>query len=158
MATLAEWTPLSTKARRRQTSVLFLGCLLVRHSLSFRRFFFFFNFIPPSVAESIRDRIYSEKTDVWAFGATICEIWTGGAKPYEHTLEELNNFVDLALKIRDAGLTPLADLSIVLQDRGIESPPAWLLKILQACFQQEPDERPSFSEIEEMIKDSSPGS
>eukprot|EP00960_Hanusia_phi_P007155 203594-Hanusia_phi.AAC.1 len=39
--------------------------------------------------ESIRRRQYSEKSDVWAFGVTMWEIWTYAEIPYGHLSEDL---------------------------------------------------------------------
>lgn len=60
--------------------------------------------------QAIKSRTYSEASDVWAFGATICEILTGQL-PYP----DMENLADIAVAVRDSGLTPLAELKNTLK-------------------------------------------
>jgi serine/threonine protein kinase len=84
------------------------------------------------------NREYSMKSDVWSFGCVVYEI-VQGEEPHLRLSEDLLN---LALQIRDQGLTP-----------GVpdNSPPV-LRSVMEACWRQDPAERPTFSELLKMLK------
>eukprot|EP01122_Echinamoeba_exundans_P010757 TRINITY_DN4092_c0_g1_i1.p1 TRINITY_DN4092_c0_g1~~TRINITY_DN4092_c0_g1_i1.p1 ORF type:complete len:1750 (-),score=239.11 TRINITY_DN4092_c0_g1_i1:2239-7488(-) len=86
--------------------------------------------MPP---ESLRDRIYSEKSDVWAFGVTILEIVTA-EDPYPG-----KDLLQIATGVRDGGLTP--------EDQIPKDCPDYLRELMEMCWAQQPSDRPTFSDI-----------
>jgi serine/threonine protein kinase len=108
--------------------------------------------VPWMAPEQLRDRLYSEKSDVWAFGATVVEILTAGAKPYISRDAQLPSLADLALAIRDSGLTPLDCLDETITQFGLPAPPSWILELLPLVFAQDPVDRPSFHQITIKLK------
>ncbi|KFO85224.1 Tyrosine-protein kinase Mer, partial [Buceros rhinoceros silvestris] len=81
--------------------------------------------------ESLADRIYTAKSDVWAFGVTMWEIATRGMTPYpgvqNHEIYEYL-FYGQRLKKPEDCLDELYD-------------------IMSACWRAEPAARPTFSEL-----------
>ncbi|XP_010142246.1 PREDICTED: tyrosine-protein kinase Mer, partial [Buceros rhinoceros silvestris] len=81
--------------------------------------------------ESLADRIYTTKSDVWAFGVTMWEIATRGMTPYpgvqNHEIYEYL-FYGQRLKKPEDCLDELYD-------------------IMSACWRAEPAARPTFSEL-----------
>jgi serine/threonine protein kinase len=96
-------------------------------------------------------RFYSEKSDVWSFGCTIIEIVTQEV-PYQAFDGDL---ADLAVAIRDDGLNPLVDLVDWLEDNNVKLP-RWLRDALEPCFEHDPEKRPSFSDLAQILQKSNP--
>ncbi|XP_019853335.1 PREDICTED: epidermal growth factor receptor-like [Amphimedon queenslandica] len=84
--------------------------------------------LPP---ESIQQRIFTHKTDVWSFGVTVWEILTFGESPFK------GKSVFELLKLLEKG------------DR-LKQPKTCTLefyKTLQNCWELEPERRPSFEDL-----------
>jgi len=81
--------------------------------------------------ESLGDKIYSKKSDIWTFGIVLYEIV---ARKSPHLGEDQ---LGIGLKIRDEGYTP-----IIPED----CPPA-LKEIMEMCWKKNPEERPLINEI-----------
>uniref|UniRef100_A0A1X7UNN9 Protein kinase domain-containing protein n=1 Tax=Amphimedon queenslandica TaxID=400682 RepID=A0A1X7UNN9_AMPQE len=84
--------------------------------------------LPP---ESIQQRIFTHKTDVWSFGVTVWEILTFGESPFK------GKSVFELLKLLEKG------------DR-LKQPKTCTLefyKTLQNCWELEPEKRPSFEDL-----------
>lgn len=81
--------------------------------------------------ESIKQQEFSEKSDVWAFGVTMIEIFTRSA-PYD-------------------GIAPLSVASQVIMGELVPQFPSSVLKgpksFLSRCFKFRASERPDFKEI-----------
>ncbi len=75
--------------------------------------------------ESIRNREYSKKSDMWSFGVTVWEIVTR-EEPYKG-----EDLMDLGLKIRDEGH------SLAIPDN---TEPIFK-HIMESCFKKDPQER-----------------
>ncbi|CAH8667365.1 unnamed protein product [Schistosoma haematobium] len=87
--------------------------------------------------ETLTHRIYSFKTDVWAYGVTIWEIFTFGDKPFDR-IETAN--------VKDH----------VLAGRRLPQPDICTLELYQVmlnCWNENPDARPNFVELYNMFKD-----
>lgn len=81
--------------------------------------------------EAISKRVYSFKSDVWAFGATCIEIFLG--KPPFHDIDML----EVAVGVRDGSL----------QHKIPDECPEWLREILLGCFQMRPKDRPKMDDV-----------
>lgn len=80
--------------------------------------------------ESLRERKYSEQSDVWMFGCTVVELVTG-TDPFP----DLNS-MQAGAKVAMGEISPSCD--------GME---AELAERVQPCFAFEPDHRPLFAEL-----------
>ncbi|KAL6063114.1 Tyrosine-protein kinase receptor [Balamuthia mandrillaris] len=82
--------------------------------------------------ESIKDRVYSEKTDVWSFGVVLWEIASFGEMPYKQ-------------------LTPMqVSVQVVTEDLRLEPPegaPEVFGELMMECFAKRPEDRPSFKSL-----------
>jgi serine/threonine protein kinase len=76
--------------------------------------------------ESLSNKIYSKKSDIWMLGIVVYEI-VARAEPHVDV-----DPVDVGVLIRDQGLTP---------EIPSHTPPV-LREIMQSCWKQNPDDRP----------------
>jgi serine/threonine protein kinase len=90
--------------------------------------------------ESLRDRQYSEKSDVWSYGVTLFELLTGHA-PYQGI-----DLLSVAVGVRDHGLTPLKELEDEEKLRNLQIP-SYIKQLMVMCFKFAPEDRPSFEQI-----------
>jgi len=81
--------------------------------------------------ESLANRTYSKKSDVWTFGIVVYEIV---AQREPHNVDDV---LGVALQIRDEGLTPQIPNDC----------PSLLKDIMLMCWQKEPEQRPTFDII-----------
>jgi len=86
--------------------------------------------------ESLRDQSYSNKTDVWAFGMTLIEIYT--AQPPYPKVETGT----VAYRVASGLLLP----EVPANADGV------VQKVMRSCFMANPSERPDFSVICEDLK------
>ncbi|KAK6101576.1 Protein tyrosine kinase family protein [Brugia pahangi] len=87
--------------------------------------------------ETMQQRIFSSKTDVWSFGVLVWEVYADGKEPYPG----LSNIQTRA--------------KIVVQNYRMEMPktaPLAISKLVYRCWKTEPSERPSFAEIYSKLK------
>ena len=85
--------------------------------------------------EAVLYKRYSEKSDVWAYGMTLYEIWTLGCKPWQdNTNEEIVWFIE--------------EGEIPLQPSGC---PNDVYNVMMHTWRQSSADRPRFSEIKQMI-------
>ncbi|KRX60173.1 Tyrosine-protein kinase Fer [Trichinella britovi] len=81
--------------------------------------------------DSIRTKIYTEKSDVWSYGILMWEIFTEGKSPYSEEEELMGD---------RKRLTPPADM------------PASLVQLMMQCWELSPDNRPAFSTIKRKVE------
>ena len=87
--------------------------------------------------ESIRNREYSRKSDVWAFAVVITEVLTRCSEPYPD-LEP----IQVATRVAYENLVPPV-------------PPgasACIIRVLQTCSERDPTFRPEFSDISDWLQ------
>ncbi|KAK6037439.1 hypothetical protein COOONC_25056 [Cooperia oncophora] len=88
--------------------------------------------------ETLQDKIYSLKTDVWSYGVLVWEIYADGAEPYP-------------------GLTRLQTRAkIVVQNYRMEMPkdtPKSVADIVYSCWEKDPARRPEMSKIFRMLRE-----
>lgn len=83
--------------------------------------------------ECIRHRLFTSKSDVWAFGVTIWELLTYGARPFEDIpAKEVPEQIELGVKLPQPDI---ASLDVYL--------------ILLSCWAIESDARPTFKSLAE---------
>ena len=81
--------------------------------------------------EAITDESYSEKSDVWSFGITLWEVFSGGQKPYlDYDNEQVRDGVCQDLRL------PL-----------LEKCPLQVYELMKKCWIVDTNERPSFHEL-----------
>jgi serine/threonine protein kinase len=87
--------------------------------------------------EAIGEREYSEKSDVWMFGATLVEIVTA-QEPFPG-----DDNIAVALAVRDGTRTPQVP----------ETTSPLVREVAARCFTFKADERPSFHQIVALLED-----
>lgn len=90
--------------------------------------------MPP---EAYMDGIFTSKTDVWAFGVLLWEVFSLGLQPYP-------------------GLLNHEVIRMVPQGSRLEIPqdcPPTLYDLMQLCWKLEPEERPTFSYLLEKLQE-----
>merc|ERR1719495_1406433 len=89
------------------------------------------DFLRWMAVESVTEKIFSEKSDVWAFGVVLWELMTFGKQPY-------------------TGMTD-SDITSFLSDcRRLQSPPncpAVIIEMMYECWEQQPKNRPHFDQL-----------
>uniref|UniRef100_A0A915BAS4 Tyrosine-protein kinase n=2 Tax=Parascaris univalens TaxID=6257 RepID=A0A915BAS4_PARUN len=88
--------------------------------------------------ETMQEKVYSNKTDIWSYGVLVWEIYAEGAEPY-------------------AGFTNLQTRAkIVAQDYRMDMPketPSSVSKIIvHGCWAKNPNDRPEFTKIVKTLK------
>ncbi|PRD19181.1 UNVERIFIED_CONTAM: fgfr1 [Trichonephila clavipes] len=81
--------------------------------------------------EAISERLYSEKSDVWAYGILLYEIFTLGATPYPTIpYEKLYEQLKLGHRMAKPDNCPLE-----------------VYMLMRKCWHDKPSDRPAFDEI-----------
>jgi len=88
--------------------------------------------------ETIEERIWSEKSDVWAFGVTLWELLAEGCVPYADVDGE--EAVGKAIANGDRLACPV-------------NCPTQIYKVMQFCWQRRPDDRPPFRNLRILLRD-----
>lgn len=86
--------------------------------------------------ESLADRVFTVKSDVWAFGVTMWEIATRGMTPYP-------------------GIQNHEIYDHLLEGHRLKQPPDCLdelYEIMYLCWRADPQDRPAFTQIREMLE------
>ncbi|CAJ0942945.1 unnamed protein product, partial [Mesorhabditis belari] len=84
--------------------------------------------LPPEAIETL---VFDEKTDVWAFGLLLWELYTGGLVPLaDITLPEV-----------------LSSLKSGYRPQVPEKCPEKIVELMTECWQMSPDDRPSFTDL-----------
>ncbi|XP_026481726.1 tyrosine-protein kinase FRK-like [Ctenocephalides felis] len=98
--------------------------------------------------ESIRDSLFSNKSDVWSFGIVLYEIFSLGQTPYDrinedHVLEHINNnskhFTNLMRPQDVKNLVTTAEMEK-------------FIGLIPKCLNVDPKKRPTFAELKAMIQ------
>lgn len=95
--------------------------------------------------ESVVQRIYDSKSDVWSFGVVLWEIGSLGTQPYDDVSPKITNDINSFLEYLNAGNT-LKKPEICTDS---------LYKLMLDTWHINPKNRPSFSEIVNKLKDPS---
>ncbi|KAL6052492.1 Ephrin type-A receptor 1 [Balamuthia mandrillaris] len=88
--------------------------------------------------ESMKDQVYSAKSDVWSFGVVLFEIASFGEAPYK---ELANLQVSLAVISGSTRLKPPEDAPQVFEE------------LMSMCFATQPEDQPSFTSMHAMLSD-----
>ena len=86
--------------------------------------------------EAINDRIFSEKSDIWAFGILVYETFSFGSVPY-------------------ATLTNQEMLEFLQAGNRLEQPPGTpdeIYEIMLSCWREQPSDRPNFATIADLLR------
>lgn len=85
--------------------------------------------------ECIRHRVFSSKSDVWAFGVTIWELLTFGQRPHENILaKDIPDLIEIGLKLEQPEICSLDIYCTLL-----------------SCWQLDADLRPPFKQLTQVF-------
>uniref|UniRef100_A0A1I8EAT2 Non-specific protein-tyrosine kinase n=1 Tax=Wuchereria bancrofti TaxID=6293 RepID=A0A1I8EAT2_WUCBA len=88
--------------------------------------------------EAIKSMQFTTKSDVWAFGVLLYEIFTDGSEPYHgHPLVSMSN-----AQVREK----LTDGSKYRMEIPLDVPPG-IMELIKKCWMEETKQRPTFKEI-----------
>ncbi|EFX67214.1 hypothetical protein DAPPUDRAFT_130278 [Daphnia pulex] len=88
--------------------------------------------------ESLTDKIFSSQSDVWSYGIVLWEIFTLGKIPYPG--------IDYGLAL----------VTAIQNGHRMEKPkfaPDFFGEMMKSCWQKDPKERPTFSQLAEAIEE-----
>ncbi|ESN97935.1 hypothetical protein HELRODRAFT_85041, partial [Helobdella robusta] len=88
---------------------------------------------PPEVFDGLR---FSAKSDVWTFGVVLWEVLSYGSEPYQ----DMNN-KEYMKSVRQGGRLPKPEVC-----------PASVQRVMERCWMLEPENRPSFADLLELLK------
>uniref|UniRef100_A0A5K3FKI9 receptor protein-tyrosine kinase n=1 Tax=Mesocestoides corti TaxID=53468 RepID=A0A5K3FKI9_MESCO len=81
--------------------------------------------------ECIKKRVFSSKSDVWAYGVTLWEVFTFGRKPFERIpARHLIHHLESGLRLNQPSTVSLD-----------------LYALMVECWQEDPERRPEFGEL-----------
>lgn len=87
--------------------------------------------------ECIRHRIFTSKSDVWAFGVTMWELLTYGARPYDNLpAKDVPELIEAGEKLPQPDICSLDIYCILL-----------------SCWMVDPEARPSFKQLVEVLSE-----
>ena len=86
--------------------------------------------------EVIADNQYSMKSDVWSFGVILYELATWGQTPYREMSDQ-----DMCQNVKVGYRMPSPPIC-----------PTELFEVMQQCWEEEPDKRPSFTLLQENLE------
>ncbi|KFD58723.1 hypothetical protein M514_00416 [Trichuris suis] len=97
--------------------------------------------LPP---DTLKTRVYSEKSDVWAFGITMWEIYSDAMPPYKEFVKKSNG-VDIMVALVHAiekgyRMTPP------------ECTPEAVKRLMLACWNSDANRRPPFSHLRQQLE------
>jgi AXL receptor tyrosine kinase len=100
---------------------------------------------------------YTNKCDVWSYGVTIWEVFSKADTPY--SLIQHNNLVIDAVKHgKNSKFSEFLKISIDLGER-LKQPdkcPSKLYAIMTSCWAFQPNDRPNFEKLVELLKKEKP--
>ena len=88
--------------------------------------------------ESIKNRRYSPKSDVFSFGTLLWEIWSAGGIPFPHISEDSEVAHQVMQGLRSGRPARCPDC---------------VYEIMESCWRQRPNERPSISQLKFDLED-----
>ena len=89
----------------------------------------------------MKDKLYNRKTDVWSYGVVIYEILTAKI-PYAGVVS-----TEAAVGIMMNNLSLIPEI-----EQNASVYPAILVHLVKVCLQFDPDARPSFKDIVQMLE------
>ncbi len=105
--------------------------------------------------ESLTYRIFTIESDVWSYGIFLWELFTLGKHPYPGKLKKRNSHV---LSLHPHSFLEIHQTEQLIRELQngyrMEKPgyaPNFIGEIMRQCWEKEPKDRPTFSNLEQII-------
>lgn len=98
--------------------------------------------------ETVADMVLSHRTDVWALGTTLWEMFSNGSNPWISRKKR----ADVAERLREIAKKHSSDEGVAADFPVADGCPQSVHELILDCFQGDPADRPSFTQMSDALR------